>query len=117
MSSNQHDQGPERPRSEPEIIPAGCDPHPPRGPLGVWLRIDGRDGDGVQRVVIARPGVGAIVLGLLVLGLIAALAFFVLASLVLFWIPLLIAGILLAFGWAAIRHRWHRLRAWGTRSR
>jgi hypothetical protein len=115
MTSNQHEQKPELPRSEPEIIPAGCDPHPPRGPVGLWLRID--EGDGVHRVVMARPGAGAIVLGLLVLALIAAVAFFILASVVLFWIPLLIAGILLAFGWAAIRHRWHRLRAWGARGR
>jgi hypothetical protein len=115
VMSPEPDPAVEHPRSEPEIIPAGCDPHPPRGPGGLWVRIDRQDG--VHHVVFTRPGPGAIILGLLIIGLIGVLAFFLLASIVLFWIPLLIAGILITFGWAAIRRRWHRVRAGALRPR
>jgi hypothetical protein len=100
------DREPEQPRVPPEIIPAGCDPRPPRGPVGLWMRIDQRDG--VHRVFIARTGLPGIILGLLVLGLIAAVLFLVLAGVVLLWIPLLIAGILLALLSGSIRHFWRR---------
>jgi hypothetical protein len=108
-------QPPEYPRSEPEIIPAGRDEHPPRGPVGVWMRVDERDG--VRRVVIGHPGPTAIILGLLFLGLIAGIAFLALAGFLLIWIPLVIAGILLAFASAAIRRRWLLWRARWTNAR
>jgi hypothetical protein len=107
------DQRPERPRSEPEIIPAGCDPQPPRGPMGVWMRVDRHDG--VHRIYVAQPGPGTIIFGLLLLSTLAAIAFLALAGFLLFWIPIVLAGILLALGAAALRHRWNRLRAWWAR--
>ena len=67
--------------------------------------------DGVRRVVITQPGPTAMVLGLLVLCLIAGIAFLVVAGLLLFWIPVVIAGVLLAFAIAAIRRHLRLLRA------
>jgi Flp pilus assembly protein TadB len=114
MSRNQYpDRSPERPRVEPEIIPPGRDERV-RGPAGIWLRIDERDG--VRRVFITRPGLLAIVLGL-ILGLIAAVVLLVLAGIVLLWIPILVGGILLALLSGAIRYRWRRLQAWWASGR
>jgi hypothetical protein len=111
MSNGQYpDRGPERPRAEPEIIPPGRTERAWRGPMGIWMRIDERDG--VRRVVIARPGLLSIILGLLLLGLIAALVFLLLAGIVLVWIPILIGGILLALLSGSIRRSWRRLQAW-----
>ena len=116
MSSDQYpDRSPERPRVEPEIIPPGRGGRAPRGPTGIWLRIDERDG--VRRVFIGRPGLLSIILGLLIIGLIAVVVFLVLAGIVLVWIPLLIAGIVLALLSGAIRHHWRRLQAWWASGR
>jgi Flp pilus assembly protein TadB len=105
---------PQRPRSEPEIIPPGFDEHSRREPRGIWVRID--EHDGVRRVVIRQPGPMTIVLGLLVLCLMAGIAFLVVAGLLLLWIPVVIAGILLAFAAAAIRHHSRLLRArWSSK--
>jgi hypothetical protein len=113
MPHDRHpDPTPERPRSEPEIIPPGADGRS-RGPETIWFRVEERDG--VRRVHLARPGLSSIILGLLIVGLIAAvvvLVVLVLAGLVLFWIPVLVVAIVLALLSGAIRQRWHRLRAW-----
>jgi len=92
---------PERPRSEPEIIPPGEQPTP-RRPAGVFVRFDEQ---GVHRVFIARPGLPSILLALLIIGFVAALVFLVLAGIVLFWIPMLIIGLLAAFLSGAFRRR------------
>ena len=116
MSRDQYsDRSPERPRVEPEIIPPVRDGRAPRGPAGIWLRIDERDG--VRRVFIARPSLLSIVLGLLIIGLIAAVIFLVLAGIVLVWIPILIGGIILALLSGATRHYWRRLQAWWASGR
>jgi hypothetical protein len=78
--------------------------------MGVWVHIDDRGG--VHRVVISRPGLSAILFGLLVIAAIGALAAVVLASIVVIWIPLLIAGILLALASAAARRHWDRVQTW-----
>ena len=101
---------PERPRSEPEIIPpprpgAQARPH-------VWIAVD--EHGGARRVYVARPGPFAILLALLVFGLILAAVVLVLLGVVLFWIPvaiLVVAALLLS---GAIRHNWRRLRAWAS---
>jgi hypothetical protein len=100
----------EYPGSEPEIIPAGFDPHAPAGPVGIWMRVD--EHGSVHRVVFRPPGPGAIVLGLLLLSLLAAIALLALAGFFLFWVPIVLAGVLLALGAAAVRRRW---RSWWAR--
>src|SRR5436305_2100828 len=85
---------PERPRVEPEILAPGDDRRAPRGPAGIFVRIEERDG--VRRVYVARPGLPSIILVLLIIGLIAATVLLVLTSVVLVWIPVVIIGIALA---------------------
>ena len=114
MSNDQpKDRPPEHPRSEPEIIAPGRDEHPPHGPVGIWMRVD--EHEGVHRIVFRPPGPGAIVFGLLLLSLLAAAAFLALAGFFLLWVPIVLGGILLALGAAAVRRRWYRLRARWTR--
>lgn len=111
MSSDQvPNRGPERPRAEPEIIPPGADDGMRRGPAGIWMRIDARDG--AQRIFIARPGLGSVILGLVMIGFVAAVVLLVLAGIVLLWVPILVGGILLALLSGAIRRRWRQLQVW-----
>lgn len=106
------DPRPQRPRAEPEIIPPGRD-RDPRGPEAIFVRVEERDG--YRRIYLARPGLPTIILGLLILGLIAAVAFLVLAGLVLLWVPVLIGAILLALLSGTVRYRWRQFRAWWAR--
>jgi hypothetical protein len=108
-------QSPQPPRSEPEILPPGQRDGRFRNPSAVWLHVDERDG--VRRVVISHPGPTTIVLGLLFLVLIAGIAFLALAGFLLIWVPIVLAGILVAIGAVAIRNRLRLLRArWTDRT-
>jgi len=110
MSSHYPDHGPERPRSEPEIIPPGAHDGPQSEISGIWIRVD--EHDGVRRVYIKRPGSFQIFLTLLALGAIAVAIFLVVASLALLWIPIavfIVAAFLLS---GTIRYYWYRLRSW-----
>jgi hypothetical protein len=98
MSTRDH-SGPERPRSEPEIIPPG------RDDSRIFVSID--DGAG-GRVYVARPGPFSIILALLIVGLIVAVVLAALLGFVLIWIPVLIVLIAAAFLSASIRHYWRR---------
>ena len=75
--------------------------------MGVWIRI--HEHDGVHRIAITQPGSTAIVLVILLLCLIAGIAFLALAGFLLLWIPIVIAGVLIAIASAAIRHHWRML--------
>jgi hypothetical protein len=79
------------------------------------MHIDERDG--MRRVGIAHPGPTAIILGLLLLAVLASIAFLALAGFLLIWIPIVIAGLLLAFAAAAIRRRWRLIRMWWAQPR
>ena len=116
MSNDQYpEQGPQRPRSEPEIIPPVREERTTRGPAGIWMRVEEREG--VRRVFIARPSLLSIILGLLIIGLIAAVLFLLLAGLVLLWIPIVIGGVILALLSGSIRQYWRRLQAWWASGR
>ena len=116
MSSEQYpDRSPERPRVEPEIIPPVREERAARGRAGIWMRVEERDG--VRRVFIARPGLLSIILGLLIIGLIAGLVLLLLAGLVILWIPIVIAGVILALLSGSIRQYWRRLQAWWASGR
>jgi hypothetical protein len=88
-----NDQQPERPHVEPEILPPERSDGPPRS-AGIFVRVDQLGG--VHRVVIARPGLPSIMLALLIIALVAALVLLVLTGLILFWIPILIIGLVAA---------------------
>jgi hypothetical protein len=107
MTDDHSDQAPERPRSEPEIIPPGSDRH-----RRDRLRTHYDDGYGVHRIYIARPGLPPILLGLLIVGAIVGLGILVLAGVLLLWLPIVVAGILLALFYGPVRSHWHRLRGW-----
>jgi hypothetical protein len=88
-----NDQPPERPRVEPEILPPERADGPPR-PTGIFVRIDQLGG--VHRVIIPRPGLPSIMFALLVTALVGGLVLLALAGLFLFWIPILIIGLIAA---------------------
>jgi hypothetical protein len=87
-----NDQPPERPRVEPEILPP--ERSEPRRTSGIFVRVDQLGG--VHRVIIPRPGLPSIMFALLVIALVGALVLLALAGLFLFWIPILIIGLVAA---------------------
>jgi len=101
---------PERPRSEPEIIP------PSRGggregASRIWISVDE---SGRERIYVARPGPFSIILALLFTGIVIAAVVLVLLGVVLFWIPvaiIIVAALILS---GTIRYYWRRLRAWAA---
>jgi hypothetical protein len=112
------DQGPtgrrpERPHSEPEIIPpSGREPAP-----DARITIRTENTDGFQRVYIARPGPFSIILALAVVGLVAAVALLLLVGFVVIWVPVVIVLVLAALLSGTIRHYWRRLQAaWARRA-
>ena len=111
MADDHASRPPERPRSEPEIIPPGQAHGRESGP--VWISY-GRD-DGTQRIFVARPGPFSIIIALVIVGLVLAAVVLILAGLVLFWIPvvvLVIAAFVLA---GYLRYYWARLKRWAGR--
>jgi hypothetical protein len=114
MDAMSIDREPERPRSEPEIIPPGQDGRagrgPERGPGGIWMRVE--ETDGRQRIYVGRPSIPALILGLMIVGFVAALAFLAMAGLLLVWMPILVVGIALALLSNKIRRQWRRLKLW-----
>ena len=108
MPDDPSSRSPERPRSEPEIIPPGR-------PAGdgdgfVWTAIDER-GE-THRIYVARPGPFSVIVALFLAGLALAAVVLVLLSIALFWIPVvifIIAAFLLS---GYIRYYWRRLRYW-----
>lgn len=101
----------EQPRYEPEIIPPGEDARRRGGFESVFIHVE-EGPDGVKRVSLKRPGPFTIVLILLGVGLVVALFFVVLSALVLLWIPIVIAGILLAMFSSVGRDYWQRIQSW-----
>ena len=110
----------EHPRVEPEIIPPNArSRHGGTGGGGgtrggfdsLFIRVE-EGADGIRRVTLKRPGPFTIIALLLGAGLVVALFFVVLAGLMLLWIPLTIAGILLALFSRSGRDMWQRVRGW-----
>ena len=98
---------PERPRSEPEILPPERGERT-RGYTRVWTNAG--NGRARARVFIARPGPFSLILALLVIGFIAALALILLLGIVVIWIPLLIVGIVAALFSGTLRRYWQHRR-------
>jgi hypothetical protein len=87
---------PERPRSEPEIIPPGQSGGPRRGYTPDY---------GAQRIYITRMGPFGFALLMLVIGLFAAVLLLILIGAAFIWIP--VAAVLVIA--AAISGLWRRL--------
>lgn len=85
-------QEPERPRTEPEIIPPGQ-----RGPDGGRYPPYGfRETQGMHRVYVGRIGPFGFALMMLVAGLLAAIFLLLLIGTALLWIPIVAAVIVIA---------------------
>jgi hypothetical protein len=106
------DQGPpERPRSEPEIIPPG------RGGGGqrdsqshVWVWV--ADREGMRQTNVRLPGPFTIGLALALVAVVAGLIVILVLGAVIIWVPvfvLALVGLLMA---AAARQYWWRFRRW-----
>ena len=102
------DDGPERPRVEPEIVGPGENFRSRRDRERIFMQFEGIDG--IHRILIARPGWPAIIATILILGLLVAIIFIVLAGIVVLWIPLLIIGILAALVSGSARVYWNRIK-------
>ncbi len=100
----------ERPRVEPEIIPPRGQSRP-RSFDSLFVRVEEGD-DGIRRIYLKKPGPLTIVLILLAAGTLGALFFVLLAGLMLLWIPLVIAGILVAMFSGSARDLWSRVQGW-----
>jgi chromate transport protein ChrA len=105
---------PERPRSEPEIIPPGRQERRQGRQDGpIWM--SGEQFGGTHRIYIARPGPFSIIIALVIAGLVLAAIVLLLAGLVLVWVPVIVfvvAALLLA-GYS--RYYWARFKLWLAR--
>ena len=108
----------ESPRHEPEILLPGEEPRraEPDGEQAgadgfesIFIRID-ENGEGFRHVHIARPGPFSILLGLLLIGLVAAILVVVLLGAMLIWLPLAVAGLLIAVFARPLRDLWRQIR-------
>jgi hypothetical protein len=104
-----HNGGPERPRSEPEVIP------PDRSGRrdGIWISVD--ENGGSRRVYLARPSPFAIIVGLAILALIAMVMLIVLLSVAVIWIPVVIVLVAAFVLTVAFRQYWQRFQHWWAR--
>jgi len=100
----------ERPRVEPEILPPNARARQ-RSFDSMFVRVEEGD-DGIRRIHVKRPGPFTIILILLAAGATGALFFVLLAGLMLLWIPLVIAGILIAMFSGSARDLWSRVQGW-----
>jgi hypothetical protein len=106
------DQGPpERPRSEPEIIPPGRRSGGRSGSQShVWVWV--ADREGMRQANVRLPGPFTIFLALALVAMVAGLIVILVLGAVIIWIPvfvLAIVGLLIA---AAARQYWWRFRSW-----
>jgi hypothetical protein len=102
------DQGPERPRSEPEIIPPGRGGGRRDSGIFVWVA----DRDGMRRANVTLPGPFTIFLALALVALIAAVILAVVLGAILFWLPIFVLAVGALLIAATARQYWWRFRRW-----
>lgn len=103
------DQGrPERPRSEPEIIPPGHSGARRDSGIFVWVA----DREGMRRANVTLPGPFTIFLVLALFALVAAVIFAVLLGAILFWLPIFVLAVGALLLAATARQYWWRFRRW-----
>jgi hypothetical protein len=105
------DQGPpERPRSEPEIIPPGRQGGRRGSQSHVWVWM--ADREGMREANVRLPGPLTIFLALALVAMVTGLIMILVLGAVIIWVPvfvLAIVGLLIA---AAARQYWWRFRRW-----
>ena len=112
MDNSDDRRPPERPRSEPEIIPPERGGESPRDQPHIWVWTSD---DGMRHARVRLPGPFTIFLVMAFAALAAGVILIVALGAVLLWIPVTI----LAFGAlllaAAARQYWQRFRRWAWR--
>lgn len=112
---NDHDQRrrpPERPRSEPEIIPPERAGRRENSQAQVWVWV--ADREGVRRTTVTVPGPFTIFLALVLVALVVAAILVAVLGAVLIWLPIFIVAIGALLLAAAIRQYWWRFRRWAA---
>ena len=103
------DQGPpERPRSEPEIIPPGGGDRREKSRVFVWVA----DREGMRQANVTLPGPFTIFLALALVALVAGVIVLVVLGAVLIWLPIFILAVGALLLAAAVRQYWWRFRRW-----
>ena len=104
------DQGrPERPRSEPEIIPPGHSGGRRReSDVFVWVA----DREGMRRANVTLPGPFTIFLVLALFALVAAVILAVVLGAILFWLPIFVLAVGALLLATTVRQYWWRFRRW-----
>ncbi len=102
------DQGPERPRSEPEIIPPGRSGGRRDSGIFVWVA----DREGMRRANVTLPGPFTIFLALALVVLVAAVILALVLGAILFWLPIFVLAVGALLIAATARQYWWRFRRW-----
>jgi len=100
-----HDDEPERPRYEPEIIPPDHDGRQNDWGRPPWRRAPFGEAHATQRVYVTRIGPFGMALALLAIAAIVAIVLIAIVGAVLIWVPI-IAAVLVA---GALFRIWHSL--------
>jgi len=107
-SSDQRSGPPERPRSEPEIIPPGGSERRDESRVFVWVA----DREGMRRANVTLPGPLTIFLALVLVALVAGVIVLLVLGAVLIWLPVFILAVGALLIAAAARQYWWRFRRW-----
>jgi len=99
---------PERPRSEPEIIPPGRERADSQSRVYVWVA----DREGMRRASVPVPGPFTIFLALALVTLVAGVIVLVVLGAVLIWLPIFVLAVGALLIAAAVRQYWWRFRRW-----
>jgi len=105
------DQGPpDRPRSEPEIIPPERGDRRQDGRSHVWVWV--ADREGMRRANVTLPGPFTIFLALALVTVVVGGILLVVLGAVLIWIPIFVLAVGALLIAAAARQYWWRFRRW-----
>jgi hypothetical protein len=101
---------PDRPRSEPEIIPPEHTDRRQDGRSHVWMWV--ADREGMRQANVTLPGPFTIFLALALVALVVGGLFLVVLGAVLIWIPVFVLAVGALLIAAAARQYWWRFRRW-----
>jgi len=105
------DQGPpDRPRSEPEIIPPGRDNRRDGSKPHVWVWV--ADREGMRQANVTLPGPFTIFLALALVTVVVGGILLVVLGAVLIWIPVFVLAVGALLIAATARQYWWRFRRW-----
>jgi len=101
---------PERPRSEPEIIPPDRGGRREDSQSHIWVWV--ADREGMRRANVTLPGPFTIFLTLALVALVTGVIVLVVLGAVLIWLPIFVLAVGALLLAAAARQYWWRFRRW-----